>query len=416
VKTLPVVCLLLLTVVLSGCGTYAGRIQKPRSLFEAGDYDDAIKDLKVLAETQDNDELLYLMDLGMVYHTAGRYQEAIATFQKADKLAEIKDYTSLTQESASILLSDDVKPYKGEDFEKIMINMYLAIDYALSHQYDESLVECRRVNHKIDMMISQGHLPYEQNGFAKYLDAVLFEARGEYNDAFVDYRQLLKWEGNATFPYLGVGLLRMASKLQAEQEFDEYHKRFPQITNYKIAKGQGEIVILLEQGKAPIKVPHPEFKLLPKFRKRYYSSDHVTIRDAQGTFSARSYPLYNIEETAIAQLDHRITLIATKKIAGLALKVAAGYAVEKATKSPLAGFLTTMALSATDHADLRSWTTLPATLQLARVTVPAGKHTVLVDVATREGYNHAGTRQFNVDVKPGEIVFINYRTPDGGGY
>ena len=145
-----------------------------RNAIDYGQYGLAIDDLKRLVDRDDNDRLLYLLDLGLAYHAAGRYNEAIETFLKADQLAEIIDYTSLSQEIGSFVANDNLKRYRGENFEKVLINVYLAMDYSLSGHWDDALVECRRVNQKLDRMIREGGLPYERNGFAKYLSAVLF--------------------------------------------------------------------------------------------------------------------------------------------------------------------------------------------------------------------------------------------------
>src|SRR5690606_28779453 len=120
---------------------------------------------------------------------------------------------------------------------------------------------------------------------------VLFEARGEWNDAFVDYRQLLKWRDD--LPYLGVPLLRMAASLQAEQELAQYRKKFPKEKNYRLDGKTGEVVLLVEQGKVPIKVPHPNFRLLPKFQKRVYTSDYVVLRDKSAKKEAPSHPFFD---------------------------------------------------------------------------------------------------------------------------
>jgi len=404
--------LLIAALGLAGCAGYSNRIQKPRMMFEVGQYDAAIDELKKLVEANDNDQLLYLMDLGMVYHSAGRYQQAIDVFLKADKLAEIKDYTSLSAEAGSVLLNDDIKPYKGENFEKILINVYLALDYTLLHKWEDALVECRRVNHKLDLMISRGGLPYEHNSFAKYLAAALFEARRETNDAFVDYRTVLKWMGD--YPYLGAPLLRTADRLKASQEFAEFRTKFPSVDKYKIAKNEGEIVLILEQGKSPEKVPSQALRLVPVFRKRSYGSDYVWLSvDDKQAARVRTYTLFDIEATAIKELDSRLAGIVAKKIGGVVVKEIVANQVAKQTKSEAAGVLTSLLLHLSDKADLRSWTTLPARLQLARMIVPAGRHDVVLDMVSPFGSERKGIKRWkDLEVKPGETVFINFRTPD----
>lgn len=397
----------------SGCASYENRIEKPRTLFERGQYDEAIKELQGLVERKDNDQLLYLMDLGLVQHEAGHYADAIKTFTIADKQAEIKDYTSITTEAASVMLSDEVKPYKGEDFEKILIDVYLAIDYTLLHNQEDALVQCRLVNHKLDLMISQGQLPYQRNAFAKYLSASLFESGGEIDDAFVDYRQLQKWAPST--PYLGAPILRIADRRHDEQELEEYQKIYPTEKNYRLGPSQGEVILILEDGRTPVKRASPQFRLLPKFYKRYYATDYGFLRDASAASGAeaRSYTFYDIESTAMRDLDHRVGLIVTKKLAGYALKEAAAYGVQKATNSELAGALTSIILHATDKADLRSWTTLPARLEIARLALPAGKHRIAFDSVSVNGARTPNRKIWeNVDVQPGKIVFLNYRVPE----
>ncbi len=393
-------------ILLAGCANYSSRVREPLLWIDSGQYDLAIDSLKKLAEKKDNDELLYLMDLGTSYHLAGRYQEAIEAFHAAEKLAAVRDYTSLTEEAGSVLFSDEVVKYKGEDFEKLLINVYLAIDYTLLGKYEDAVVEARRVNHKLDIMISKGKEPYEQNAFAKYLAAMLFEAQDEENDAFVDYRQLLKWKGKEEVPYLAVPLLRLADRLKASQEFEEYKKRFGGIKDFKVGKKEGEVVVILENGKAPLKHPSEQFRLVPVFLRRFYTSQYGWL-SSEGK-RVKTYPLFDIERTAIKELDNRLGGIIAKKVAGVVVKQAAAVAVEKATKSEAAGLLTALLLHGTDSADTRSWTTLPAKLQVARLTLPAGRHEVRLDMVSTGGT----AKVWNVDVKPGSLQFLHYRFRD----
>ena len=92
----------LTALFLVGCAGFGSKVRSSRTAFESGDFTAAAAQLDKLLEKKDNDELAYLMELGLVYHTAGKYKEAIATFTRADKLADIRDYTSLTKEADMI--------------------------------------------------------------------------------------------------------------------------------------------------------------------------------------------------------------------------------------------------------------------------------------------------------------------------
>lgn len=401
--------LLALLLGLSGCATYAYRSAQARTDFYSGRYDAAEIALKEHADKEGNDRLLYLMDLGTVYFSQGKYTQAIETFLKADKIAETTDYTSITAEAGSVLLNDEIKEYKGEDFEKILINVYLALAFTMTNQWESALVECRKVNFKLEQFISKGKKPYQYNAFAKYLAAALFEAQGEINAAWIDYRQLLKW-GAETFPYLPGPLLRTTEKLQATQELELFKAKYPGVNNYRLKKNEGEIVLIVEQGKAPVKQPSPQFRLAPIFVKSPYTTRQVIVRDEQGTQSATSETLFDIEQTAITELQNELAGIIAKKAAGIAAKEAAAYGVAKATDNKLAGALTSLFLHATDTADLRSWTTLPARLQIARMTVPAGKHNIVLDLVSYSGTVSKGVKRWeNVEIKPGKTRFLSYR-------
>lgn len=404
--------LLLSLLLISGCANYASRVREARNYFEWEQYDLASAKLKELAERKDNDELLYWMDLGLVQHTAGQYAEAIESFLKASKIGDSSDYTSVVTEAATVALNDNVKAYPGEHFEKLLVNMYLAIDYTLLGKYEDALVECRQVNRKLEKMINEGGFPYQQNAFAKYLAASLFEAEREYNDAFVDYRQLYKWDG--AIPYLSTGLLRMADRMKDLQALENYKKIFPQDKDYKLDKGEGEVILLLEQGKAPIKEPSPQFRLAPMFVSRPYSSDYGVLHLAGSEkVQAQSATLFDIEATAIRELEHKLGLILAKKIGGVVAKEVLSNAIAESTKSEALGDIIRIILHLTDQADLRSWSTLPARLQLARLKLPAGRHDLALDMVSRYGGKTPAVKIWkDFEVKAGRISFINYRFKD----
>src|SRR5262249_49068143 len=134
---------------------------------------------------------------------------------------------------------------------------------------ENALVEARRVNHKLQLMVTDGQRKYKQNAFARYLSAILYESEGNWNDAYVDYKMTHDLEPG--FPGLGRDLWRLAlleHNRDDQEEWDEqYHLTDSDHAEVKktIGKGMGEIVVLYENGISPIKRPNPEFRTLPKF-------------------------------------------------------------------------------------------------------------------------------------------------------
>ncbi len=384
---------------------------KSDGLFREGRYDEAVASLAPgLKDQGENgrDLLLYLLDIGLSLHAAGKLEESNRYFLRADKIAEIKDYTSIATEGATLVTSDNIKDYKGEDFEKVLINAYLAMNYALMGDFENALVEAKRVNRKLHLMVTEGERKYKQNAFARYLSAVMYEAAGEYNDAYIDYKKT--WELEPATPGLGGELWRMAWLLSMDDQMERWQKEFSLTeADLKAAralhpkKGKGEIIVLYENGISPVKRPNPQFNTLPKFYPRYNPvlSARVTVA---GTEGAETYRLHDIEATAIQNLDEKYGGLIAKKLAGIVAKEAAGAAVEKATDSPVLGFLTKVALYVSDQADVRSWNLLPRDLQISRIVVDPGLHTVRVDPV-----GAGALPEKTVQVGAGRKVFVNFR-------
>jgi hypothetical protein len=379
--------------------------------FRNGQYDDAIASLKKGLEEQGEngrDRLLYLLDLGLALHTRGLYEESNKVLLEADKIAEIKDYTSLAAEGATLLTSENIKDYKGEDFEKVLINTYLAMNYALIGDYENGLVEARVVNRKLRLMVEDGQRKYKQNAFARYLSGVLYEAEREYGDAYIDYKETRKLMPE--LPGLGRDLYRLAMLQGMGEEMERWKEEYG-LTEEDIAAAKAlaprakraEIIVLYENGISPVKRPHPDWYSIPKFYPRYNPVLYAEV-EVDGARRGGTMKLHDIEWTAMENLNEKWGGMIAKKIAGVVAKEVVGKQVENMTDSPLLGFATKMFFYVSDQADLRSWNLLPRDLQIARMVVDPGVHTVKVYAS---GTDLLGEK--TVQVEAGKKAFVNFR-------
>lgn len=397
--------------VLSGCASARMSETKADRAFRDGHYEEAASQLKEGLDDAGEghrDELLYVLDIGLSLHAAGKLEESNAAFLKADQLAEIKDYTSLSAEVGTLLTSDNIKQYKGEDHEKVLINTYLAMNFALMGESESALVEARKVNHKLRLMISEGERPYKQNSFAYYLSATLYESEGEYDDAYIDYKKVL--ELNPSFPDLGVDLWRIARLSGNRDECRGWEKHFGLTEEDKISarnqmnkKDFGEIIVLYENGISPIKRPHPTFYSIPKFYPRHNPVRFAYVK-IDGERVGHTALLEDIEATAIHNLDEKYAGIIAKKLAGVVAKEVVGKQVENVTGSKFLGFLTKIFFYVSDQADVRSWNLLPRDLQIARFAVKPGTHRVEL-----EPDSDSPMPEKMISIEAGKKVFVNGR-------
>ena len=380
-------------------------------LFRSGNYDAAASHLKDGLEQQGEngrDALLYLLDLGLALHSSGKFEESNQVFFKAEKMAEIKDYTSLAAEAATLVVSENSKDYKAEDFENVLISTYLAMNYSLLGDNENALVEARRVNSKLYLMVSEGKRNYKQNAFARYLSAILYEAEGNYNDAYIDYQKT--WKLLPTFPGLGKDLWRCAWQLGMSDEQEKWDEQFSLTPeDHKQAKQtgrhskKGEIIVLYENGISPLKRPNPAFQSLPKFYPRANPVSFAQI-EVNDEVKGLTSTLENIEVTAIQNLDDKYGGLIAKKGAGLAVKVGLAYTLAHQTKDPLLGYFAGLLLTEMDKADLRSWNLLPKDLQILRIVEDPGTYVVR---ARPQGFGALPERR--VQVEAGKKVFVNFR-------
>ena len=405
---------------LSGCASSRMLDQESDRLFREQQYEQAADHLKKGLEAQgegSRDELLYLMDWGLSLHSAGKYEESTKVLLKADAMAEIKDYTSLVNEGATLLTSENLKPYAGEDFEKVLINTYLSMNFALQGDWEGALVEARRVNTKLRMMVTEGKRNYKQNAFARYLSASIYESEGNWNDAYVDYREVYKIEPH--IPGLGVDLWRAAKLAGMSEDLEKWDREYglsaedhEKALIFKNNREWGEIIVLYENGISPVKRPRPNFASLPEFfpRSNPVSFANVVARPLGGVtlarYEAKTTVLHDIEKTAIENLDEKYAGMIAKKMAGMVAKEAMAHQLSKKT-SPVVGELFRLIAYASDQADCRSWNLLPRDLQVARIPVPGGLYTVRL--APQGGPGDWGVHEKTVEVRAGKKVFVNFR-------
>jgi hypothetical protein len=356
-------------------------------------------------------QVLYAMDRAMTLHYAGQYEASNRFLDQAERLIDDLFTRSVTAAASSLLSNDYTLPYEGEDFETVLINVVSALNYVLLDQWDDALVEARKVDHKLNVINDRYAKKnvYREDAFARYLSGVLYEGRGELNDAFIAYRKAydtyLTYQqnyGTPIPPTLPGDLLRVTQGLGLTEEHASYRKLFPtaEWTNEREFRNLAEVIVISYDGLAPVKVsefveaPIPDGSggiyilrvAFPKFVPRPTGLSGTEVRVVGDGSAAGSQSTFLVEDiTAIAQKDlaDRIGRISAKAIARATAKYAATRAAEHATKQSkgdgsgaLVGLLGNIYSMATEQADTRSWRTLPGAIRMARVAVPPGRYTV----------------------------------------
>lgn len=400
--------LLLLAIFLTSCATYQSKVRGAVTDMRGGRADSAVAVLKPLAEKEGNDQLAYLFDYATVLQLAGKYDESTKAFLKADKLAEFKDYHSVTKIAGSLIVNEEMVQYKGENYEKVLINAYLAINYLLQNNMEDALVETRRLNEKMNFMTKDLGESFKQNSFARYLSAMIWEWDKKWDDAYIDY--VKAYEQDANLSYIKKDLVRSAWLSDNQEALEKWQKEFPEI---KIDpkwgnKKYGEVVLIYQQGLAPQKLPHPDARILPKLfsRPTLGVTANLTI---YGVGSVTTEKLLDIDYVAKKTLNDVYAKLIAKRATAIATKAVISEQIKK--ENELLGEIAFLAMLMTERADLRQWSTLPESFQVARISLKPGKYKIKIAALDRAG-NTTGEKldTINVTVKSRQKTFISWRS------
>lgn len=77
------------------------------------------------------------MEAGTIFHTKGDYATSNKVFKDAEVIAD-QIQTSITKEGLAFMLSDNESNFKGESFERVLIKLYMAINYLMLGDVESS--------------------------------------------------------------------------------------------------------------------------------------------------------------------------------------------------------------------------------------------------------------------------------------
>ena len=396
---------ILFLIFLAGCASYQSKVQEARDQLSMGSPQMAASIFAEKASQEGKDQLLYMLDYGIALHEAGDYEKSNEILIEADQLADVKDYTSLSREAGSLFLSESLIQYKSERFENILINVYLALNFTLLGDYENALVECRRIDNKIYKQKLENEDP-RKSFFARYLSAMIWEAQGKWDSAYIDYKNA--HEINPGLSYLGKDLIRSAWRAGRTRDLKNWSHQNPhyELNNIKKeTKSTGELIFIYQQGWIPRKRPRPENFRFPHLVPQHTGFTQAII-EVNGTRKNPSSMMYDVGREATRTLDNDYAYLVAKKIAGFIAKEVAADQIRQ--RNEALGAIALIAMHVSDQADLRQWSTLPDSFQIIKLNLTPGEHPIKVFAQ-----GPAGERLIfdsTVTIKQGKKTFISERT------
>ncbi len=390
--------LIFLLFFLSGC---AGRLNKASQYYYAGQSQQALDLLEKGDRFGKRNQLLFLMEKGLVFHYLGEYQESVNSLLEAARLIEQFEVTSLSRQAGSLVTNEWLTRYKGEYSERLWAHSYLMMSYLLLGQYDDALVEAKQALASLDKQPEALTTDY----FTRGLIALCFANLAEDNDAYLVYRKLADDSLNPAL--VAADIVRHASRLGMADEVEKYQPFLPR----RLSEGGAELVLFVANGRIPEKRPgNVFFPPSIRFAFPYYSNTETPpVRVEILPYQWSSLPVLSSDlgDVARSALEARKMRIVTKEALRVATKEAISQSVGNKNDAAAEAIIRA-ALFLLEEPDTRSWQILPGRLTLLRIPLPPGQHQLQVRLSEL-GQIDQIIELPEVQLRQGQRVFYSVR-------
>ncbi|HET6542962.1 MAG TPA: hypothetical protein VFG46_20895 [Chryseolinea sp.] len=438
---------------LSACATYYQSHFDFNNEFEHGDLGKALETLKKRqSEGDGRTRFLYYVNKGLVLSILGEYEDSNSYFEKAFLFGE--DYRiNYVAEATSYFSNPNVAAYRGEDHEHLMVLYFKAINYLKMNMPDEALVECRRLNIRLNQLNDRyvSLEKFQRDAFIHTLMGIIYQSGKDYNNAFIAYRNALdvyeneyaKMFGMQVPQQLKIDLLNTAKWTGFQDEFENFKTKFG-MDNYIESKQDADLIFFWHNGLGPVKdewsinfmihtgddntmiFTNPELGLnfpfvvteskdradlaklevfrvaFPRYRERelYFNSAYLQL-------DSNKYSLQlgeDINKVAFHSLNQRMLQEFAKGLLRAALKKAAEHSIRK--EDDRLGALIGLVNAMTEKADTRNWQTLPHSIFYSRVPLKEGTNPVTFTIQSNNQRNI--DYNFTYTAKKGQTLFHTF--------
>lgn len=401
--------------MLGGCATVSG----PNSFDKVREVRDTAgpASAATLLEQSGGSDLLSQLEQGEMLRLAGRHQDSLKAFQQADVAVSKweEDARSNLDRIAGMVLgsvvSERLTSYEGQDYEKVMLTVRMALGRMALGDWENARVDIRRTHEREDLIASlrdkeyakvaeQARTEKASSGFEpiklsqvdgypvkQIEDPQLGQLKNSYQNALSHYLAGFLYEA-LNEPGLAAAGYQKAAELapggrQALASLDRRAGR--------AMPGHTDVLFLVEYGEAPrlmakaFAVPYGVgaggntqfFHMNIPYFEDVTGSQPVPRQISVAGRSLKLEPIVDFGLMANRSLKDRMPGLLLR---GFIRGAAKAKLRDKANEhSPLVGFGVTLATLVTEIPDDRTWRGLPQRVYVARAQIPSGEHRLRIE-------------------------------------
>ncbi|MBM4044186.1 MAG: hypothetical protein FJ279_03660 [Planctomycetes bacterium] len=231
-------CFSCILLALVGCAT----ARSPVDAYFENDYEAAVAGFKKQAAKQDKNFAMYAASLGATYLAAGDVHDANAAFMDASAVMNDLEEGKL-RGLGSLIANESLKVFKGEPYERAMVDCYTGLTYYMRGDYENARVGFFRAL-KADKDSKDGF--QDDFGLAHYLLGKAFLGLGQVEDAKLAFSKAARYA--PANPYAALDKNRDAN-----------------------------FTLILDLGRAPAKVEAGPMGSVDDFERAEYPERHATV-------------------------------------------------------------------------------------------------------------------------------------------
>jgi len=420
-RLLFLVALLTLAPLLfsAGCNPARSNLAVFNTHFEMHDYPRAAlfaeKKLRIKGNPAGED-LLWALQLATVERLCQNYQKSTQAFDRSEDMLKYYDEQfKIADVISTTVVNDNALPYRGEEYDGIMLNTYKALNFMAEGNNDLARVEFnraldrqRRAKEKFNEEIKKLQEQLDKNQQAnsadaksivedpntltilqdKYPNLYAFEAYPDFVNPFATYM------AGVFFNLVGdhakaVDLLKESCGMAKDNPYLADDLLATEEILNKNTPLKGTCWLIFENGLGPVK---EEFRIdlplflatnkvryfgiaLPMLKFRDIAYPYLTV-DVNGA-AYQTRPVADMDRVIQTEFSKDFKGILTRAVISATAKAIAQYALEDQQNGSWAAMLVAAYSAATTAADVRIWTSLPKDFQVARFQIPkTGKLTI----------------------------------------
>jgi len=344
-------------ILTSGCSSTG--LDKARTDYYSGRYAEAATSLEE-KEPSEKDRVLFLMERGMIRQASGDYdgssQDMIEAYDKLETMTAV----SVSEDTASMVINDNVQSYQGTPFERSLLHVFTAKNHLMQSNWENAAVEARRI---IASLEPEKKKDYPEDAYSRYMAGFCLGLIGDWSNAALQYRNAddllpnLMIDDRTGMIYPGTNRADIA----AVKQNDDKH----------------ELVVFVLIGRSPTGLE------LQNARRPVLPAGFATF-SIDGKEAGRSYALGDTVDLAFTTKQKDAIREMAKTVSRVAAKEVAAHSIEQ--QDEFLGFLfRVIMIGILEQPDIRRWETLPRSLQVARFPCPENPQDIEIRIQTSSG-------------------------------